>query len=73
MKRIMAWIGILAIAAAFFALIFAAAIGASPNVIMALVFCMMVIPVVIYAFLMVLRIREQKNREEIENNRDQQS
>ena len=73
MKRIMAWVGILTIAAAFFALVFAAAVGASPNVIMALIFCMMIIPVMIYAFLMVLRIREQKHGETTENNREQQS
>ena len=55
MKRILAWIGIIAIALGFLALVYFTATGTSANVIMATMFCMIVFPVLIYAFLMVTK------------------
>ena len=55
MKRILAWIGIIAIALGFLALVYFTATGASANVIMATMFFMIVFPVLIYAFLMVTK------------------
>lgn len=52
MRRFFAWTAILMIFAAFFALIFFTATGASANVILATIFCMILFPVLIYAFLM---------------------
>ena len=60
MKQILAWIGIIAIAIGFAALVYFTATGASANVIMATLFCMLVVPVIIYAFLMVSKIFGQK-------------
>ena len=48
------------------------ATGASSNVIMAMMFIMLVVPVFIYAFLLVLRLKD-RNKEEAEQNRDKQS
>lgn len=52
MKRILAWLGILTIAAAFLALVYCSATGAPSNVIMAIVTAMILIPVLIYGFIM---------------------
>ncbi len=60
MKRTLAWIGILIIAAAFAALIFFTATGASANVIMATMFCMIIVPVIIYGFLAFANIQNRK-------------
>lgn len=62
-KRILAWAGILVIAAAFIALIIATFTGASENVIMALLFCVIVIPTVLYAYQMIIRVMRHKNGE----------
>lgn len=61
MKRTLAWAGILAIVIAFIALVYFTATGASANVIMAMIFCMIVIPVIIYAFLLVLKLKDRRN------------
>lgn len=61
MKRTLAWIGILAIVIAFIGLVYFTATGASANVIMAMIFCMIVIPVMIYAFLLILKIKDRKD------------
>lgn len=52
-KRILAWAGILLIAAVFIALVAATFTGAGENVIMALLFCVIVIPTVLYAYQMI--------------------
>lgn len=59
MKRILAWTGILAIIAALIALVCFTAAGASANVIMAVIFCMIVIPVMIYAFILILKLKNR--------------
>ena len=51
MKRILAWIGILAIAAAFLALVYYTATGASANVILAIIVAMILVPIIIYGFI----------------------
>ncbi|MBQ7796245.1 MAG: phosphate ABC transporter substrate-binding protein [Lachnospiraceae bacterium] len=63
MKRTLAWIGILAIVIGFIALVYFTATGASANVIMAALFCMIVIPIFIYAFLMVLKMKNKDQDE----------
>lgn len=63
-KRILAWAGILVIAAAFIALIISTFTGASENVIMALLFCVIVIPTVLYAYQMILKVTKRKGSEE---------
>ena len=60
MKRTLAWIGIIAIVICFIALVYFTATGASANVIMAALFAMIVIPVIIYAFLMVTKMKNQE-------------
>lgn len=63
-KRILAWAGILVIAAAFIALIIATFTGASENVIMALLFCVIVIPTILYAYQMIIKVTKRKDGEE---------
>lgn len=62
-KRILAWAGILVIAAAFIALIIATIAGAAENVIMALLFCVIVIPTIFYAYQMIIKVTRRKNGE----------
>lgn len=62
-KRILAWAGILVIAAAFIALIIATFTGASENVIMALLFCVIVIPTILYAYQMIIKVTKRKDGE----------
>ena len=62
-KRILAWVGILLIAAVFIALVAATITGAGENVIMALLFCVIVIPTVLYAYQMILKVTKKKNDE----------
>lgn len=63
MKRILAWAGIFTIAAVFLLLIFLTVTGAALNVIMAVLFCLFVIPVMIYAFQLALKFMS-RNKEE---------
>lgn len=58
MKRILAWAGILAAAAAFLALIVLAVTGAPANILMALVFVVMIVPVLIYGFLIFVKLKK---------------
>lgn len=66
MKRILAWAGILMIAAAFLALILFTAAGASANVILALLICLLVLPVLFYGLSVFAKL--QKGGRETENN-----
>ena len=61
MKRILAWAGILAAAAAFLALIVAPA-----NILMALVFVVMIVPVLIYGFLMFVKLKKDDRDKDME-------
>lgn len=64
LKRIFAWAGILAIAAVFLLLIYLTVTGAAPNVIMAVLFCLFVIPVMIYAFQLAFKFISRNKDEE---------
>ena len=63
-KRILAWIGIIGILALFAGLVASAFLGASENVIFALLFCVIVIPVMIYAYMMIIRVMKKLNQKE---------
>lgn len=67
MKRIFAWAGILIIFLAFLALIIMTAAGAPANAIMALLFCIIVIPVMLYGYLLILKMRRGKKEQERED------
>ncbi len=64
MKRTLAWIGILAIVLAFVALIFCVATGAPANTIMAILFCMTIIPVIIYGMLLILKLNKPDGKKD---------
>lgn len=67
MKRILAWAGILAAAAAFLALIVLAVTGAPANILMALVFVVvMIVPVLIYGFLMFVKLKKDDRDKDME-------
>ena len=66
MKRILAWAGILAAAVAFLALIVLAVIGAPANILMALVFVVMIVPVLIYGFLMFVKLKKDDRDKDME-------
>ncbi|MGI5982791.1 MAG: hypothetical protein ACOX8F_05030 [Sakamotonia sp.] len=66
MKRILAWAGILAAAAAFLALIVLAVTGAPVNVLMALIFVLMIVPVLIYGFLLFVKLKKDGRDKDME-------
>ena len=66
MKRILAWAGILAAAVAFLALIVLAFTGAPANILMALVFVVMIVPVLIYGFLMFVKLKKDDRDKDME-------
>ena len=59
MKRILAWAGILA-------LIVLAVTGAPANILMALVFVVMIVPVLIYGFLMFVKLKKDDRDKDME-------
>lgn len=67
MKRIFAWIGILAIALGFVLLVYFTATGASANVIMGTLFSMFAVSFVSYVFLMYLRWKNKNTNDEESN------
>ncbi|MBQ6833748.1 MAG: hypothetical protein IJO55_04950 [Lachnospiraceae bacterium] len=67
MKRILAWIGILAIAAAFLALVYCTATGASANVILAIIVAMILVPIIIYGFIMAAKAFSKKEDSSADN------
>ena len=66
MRRILAWAGILAAAAAFLALIVLAVTGAPVNVLMALIFVLMIVPVLIYGFLLFVKLKKDGRDKDME-------
>ncbi len=66
MKRILAWDGILAAAAAVRALIVLAVPGAPANILMALVFVVMIVPVLIYGFLIFVKLKKDDRDKDME-------
>ena len=66
MKRILAWAGILAAVAAFLALIVQAVTGAPANILMALVFVVMIVPVLIYGFLIFVKLKKDDRDKDME-------
>lgn len=66
MKRKLAWFGILAIVAVFIALIYFTFTGAPANVIMAMLFCLILIPIIIYACLFIMKLNDKNNSDSSE-------
>lgn len=66
MKRILAWAGILAAVAEFLALIVLAVTGAPANILMALVFVVMIVPVLIYGFLIFVKLKKDDRDKDME-------
>lgn len=64
MKRILALAGILIIAAAFIALIVLTITGASANAILALLLCLLILPVLFYGLSLFARLRKDRNKAE---------
>ena len=62
MKRFFAWAGSLIIAAVFLALIVLTFTGGPENVILALLFCVIVIPVMLYGYALILKYVRNKNK-----------
>ena len=62
MKRFFAWAGVLLIAAVFLALIVLTFTGGSANVIMALLFSLIVIPVMLYGYILITKYLRDKNK-----------
>ena len=67
MKRFFAWVGILIIAAVFLSLILTFT-GGSENVIMALLFCVIVIPVMLYGYALILKYLRGRNKKDDQQN-----
>lgn len=67
-KRILAGAAVFLIAAAFFALIFLTATNAPANQIMALLFGLLVFPVIFYAFLLTAKLRKKQTEEDRKEN-----
>lgn len=63
MKRIFAWFGIILIVLLVLALVIMSAAGVSANAIMAILLCLLILPVMFYAFQMAYGI-SRRNREE---------
>lgn len=63
MKRILAWAGILAIAAVFLALLYFTATGAPANVLLGLLFILLVVPTILYGYLLFLKARRKMDKE----------
>ena len=61
MKRILAWVGIFAIVLGFAALIYFVVTGAPANMILATLFCMLVVPVIIYGLITVTNLLKQNS------------
>ena len=68
MKRFFAWVGILIIAAVFLSLIVLTFTGGSENVIMALLFCVIVIPVMLYGYALILKYLRNRNKKDDQQN-----
>ena len=67
-NRIYAWAGILIIAAVFLSLIVLTFTGGSENVIMALLFCVIVIPVMLYGYALILKYLRGRNKKDDQQN-----
>ncbi len=61
-KRILAWAALICIAAAFISLIYLTATGAPANQIMAVLFVLLVVPVMVYAFLMIVNLTKHDDK-----------
>ena len=64
MKRFFAWAGIFAIAALILALIILTFTGGSANTIMALLFCLLVIPVMLYGYILITKALRKDDKKE---------
>ena len=66
MKRIFAWAGILVIAAAFLTLILFTVTGASANQILAVLICLLILPVLFYGLSIFAKLRKGSHDEKNE-------
>ena len=60
MKRTLAWIGIIAIIFVFAALVYCTVTGASAGTLMAFMFCLIIIPVIIYGMMLFTKKDDEK-------------
>ena len=60
MKRIFAWAGIFVIAAAFLALVFFTLTGAPANRILAVLVCLLILPVLFYGLSIFAKLRKDR-------------
>ena len=67
MKRIFAWIGILAIIMCFLALVYFTVTGAPANVIVATLFCMLLVPILFHGFQICMNLVNNQNNSKKEN------
>ena len=68
MKRFFAWVGILIVAAEFLSLIVLTFTGGPENVTMALLFCVIVIPVMLYGYALILKYVRNRNKKDDQQN-----
>ena len=64
MKRFLAWVGIVLIAIAFLALVYCTATGAPANVILSILLLMILVPIIIYGFLVAAKAFSGKENTE---------
>lgn len=64
MKRFLAWVGIVLIAVAFLALVYCTATGAPANVILSILLLMILVPIIIYGFLVAAKAFSRKENTE---------
>ena len=62
-KRILAWAGLLLFAALLISLVVLTFTGGSENTILAILFCLVVLPVMLYGYQMTLRFLKKRNQD----------
>lgn len=64
MKRVLAWAGIFVIVALFLLLIILTATGAEANAIMAVLFCLIIFPVILYGCILFYRVTKKDEKKD---------
>ena len=62
-KRILAWAGLLLFAALLISLVVLTFTGGAENTILAILFCLVVLPVMLYGYQMILRFLKKRNQD----------
>ena len=62
-KRILAWAGLLLFAALLISLVVLTFTGGSENAILAILFCLVVLPGMLYGYQMILRFLKKRNQD----------